>query len=62
LRRLGLSASDLLKLDIDDRMVNIAEAFQRLGYSSSQQADALRALGLRTQEMINLRGRRLIDP
>lgn len=54
LRRLGLSAKDLLSLDIDDRMVKIAEAFQRLGYTSSQQADALRALGLRTQEIINL--------
>jgi hypothetical protein len=54
LRRLGLSAKDLLSLDIDDRMVKIAEAFQRLGYTSSQQADALKALGLRTQEIINL--------
>lgn len=54
LKNLKLNADELLKLDIDTRMLKIAEAFEKGGYSASQQSDALKQLGLRTQGMVLL--------
>jgi hypothetical protein len=54
LRRLGLSASDLLKLDVSERLAVISDRMQELGYTTAQQADVLKAFGVRGQELISL--------
>lgn len=57
LDRLGLSADQLLGMDVDQRMATIANAVSGLGLSSAETADLLRDLGVRNQELINvLRG------
>lgn len=54
MRRLGLSTKDLLALPVDERIARIGEAFQRLNYSTAQQAATLRELGIRNQSLILL--------
>lgn len=54
LRRVGLSAKDLLALDVDERLAVMADRFNKLGLSSAQQAEILQDLGVRAKEMINL--------
>jgi uncharacterized protein with PIN domain len=54
LDRLGLSARELSAMDVDKRMGAIAQAMQNAGMSAQQQADALRQLGIRQSEIINL--------
>ncbi|WP_291854890.1 hypothetical protein [Bradyrhizobium sp.] len=54
LRRVGLSASDLIKLNVDERLAVLADRFEKLGLTAGQQAEVLRAFGIRGQEMINL--------
>lgn len=64
LKRLGLSAKDLLALDIDKRLIAIADRMTALGYSTQQQADVLRQFGIRGQEMIILfehGGKRILE-
>jgi hypothetical protein len=54
LQRLGLSAKEFLDLSVDERMATLADRFKDLGYNTAQQADALRQLGVRGQELIGL--------
>jgi len=54
LDRLGLSAQQLISLDADERIGLLADRFKELGFSAAQQGDALRQLGIRTAEVINL--------
>lgn len=57
LERLGLSADQLLAMDVDQRMATIANAVQQMGLSSAETGDLLRDLGVRNQDLINvLRG------
>lgn len=54
LDRLGLSASELDRMDVDERMAAIADAVQELGLSGAQTADMLRQMGIRNRELVNL--------
>lgn len=54
LKRLHLSATDLLKLDIDERFAKIADRMKELGYTTAQQADVLRQFGIREQAILLL--------
>lgn len=54
LRRLGLSAKELMGLDLDKRLEVIADKMQALGYNSAQQADTLRQLGIRSQGLLTI--------
>lgn len=54
LQRLGLSAREFLALPVNERLATLADRFQALGYNTAQQADALRQLGVRGQELISL--------
>lgn len=54
LRDLGLNARELSKLDIDARFAAIADSMRRAGLSASQQADALRQLGIEQKEIVGL--------
>lgn len=54
LRRLGVEASDLLSLNVDERFVTLAKAMDDASYSASQKQVALRNLGIRNQDMIRL--------
>ena len=54
LQRLGLSAKEFLELSVDERMATLADRFKDLGYNTAQQADSLRQLGVRGQELISL--------
>ena len=51
LKKLGLQASDLAGLDVDDRMAAIADRMNALGLSSGQASDILRDLGIRSRNM-----------
>lgn len=51
---LGLNAAQLASLDIDQRFAAIADAMQEAGLSASQQADALRVLGIEQKEVVQL--------
>lgn len=51
LRRLGLSASELARMDADERLAAIADAARDAGLSAGQSADLLRDLGVRSREM-----------
>lgn len=53
-KRLGLDASALGQMDVDQRMATIADRMQGLGLSTSQAADELRQMGIRNGEMVNL--------
>jgi hypothetical protein len=50
---LGLSAKDLMALDVDQRMAAIADRVKDLGLSSAEAADMLRQFGIRNQEMVD---------
>ena len=54
LERIGLSASDLINLDVDQRVAAIADRFEELNLTAAQQADILRDLGVRNKEILNL--------
>ncbi|WP_298244828.1 hypothetical protein [uncultured Bradyrhizobium sp.] len=54
LQRLGLSAKAFLDLPVDERLATLADKFKDLGYNTAQQADALKQLGVKGQEMISL--------
>lgn len=54
LQRLGLSAKDFLALPVDERMATLADRFRDLGYNTAQQADSLKQLGVRGQELLSL--------
>lgn len=51
LDRLELSASELQKMDVDERMATIADRMNELDYSSGQAIDTLRDFGVRNREM-----------
>lgn len=51
MERLGLSASELLNLDIDDRMAVIADRMRELRFTSAQAQDALAQLGIRNRQL-----------
>jgi len=51
MERLGLSASELLELDIDERMAVIADRMRELGFTSAQAQDALSQLGIRNRQL-----------
>lgn len=51
---LGLSAVDLSNMDADQRLATIADRVRELDLSSSQTADALRNLGIRGGEMVDM--------
>lgn len=51
LDRLGLSAHDLMRMDVDQRMATIADAMRAQGMSAGQASGALRELGVRSREM-----------
>jgi hypothetical protein len=54
LDRLGLSAEELSRMDVDERMATIADRMQAMGMSSAQAGDELRQLGIRNREMVLL--------
>jgi hypothetical protein len=54
LQRLGLSARELSRMDADERIKALSDRMGELGLSTQQQADTLRSLGVRQQEIINL--------
>ncbi len=54
LKRLGLGASEFLQLPVDERLATLADRFKTLGYTTAQQADALKQFGIRGQEIISL--------
>lgn len=54
LKRLGLSASELSRMDIDERMATIADRMRDMGLSGDQAARMLRELGIRNTALINL--------
>lgn len=54
LQRLGLSAKEFIALPVNERMAALADKFKELGYNTAQQADALKQLGVRGQELISL--------
>lgn len=54
LQRLGLSARQLSEMDADERIKTLADRMAELHYSTQQQADVLRDLGVKQKEMINL--------
>lgn len=54
LQRLGLSASDFLDLPVNERLATLADRFKALGYNTAQQADALKQMGVRGQELLSL--------
>ena len=51
LERLGLSADELLEMDVDERFAAIADRAKELGMSSAQAADVLRQFGVRSAEV-----------
>ncbi|WP_189468109.1 hypothetical protein [Litchfieldella qijiaojingensis] len=54
LDRIGVSASALANMDVDERVATIADRVHELGLSGAQTADLLRDLGIRNTEMVNL--------
>lgn len=54
LRRMGLAAQDLLKLNVDERMAVLADRFKALGYTTAQQAEVLKNFGVRGQAMLTV--------
>lgn len=54
LQRLGLSAKDFLALPVNERLATLADKFKGLGYNTAQQADALKQMGVRGQELLSL--------
>lgn len=54
LQRLGLSARELARVDVDERMAVIADRTRELGLSTQATADVLRGLGIRQGEVTRL--------
>jgi hypothetical protein len=54
LQRLGLSAQALSNMDADKRIEALSDRMKELGYNTQQQADTLKALGIKQQDLINL--------
>lgn len=54
LKRIGLNAKDLSKLDIDERMAAIADAVKAAGLNAQQTADLLGQLGIRSGKIFSL--------
>jgi hypothetical protein len=52
--KLGISAAELVSLDIDERFAVIADRIQELGLSGTQAAGLLGELGVRQSEVTNL--------
>ena len=48
---LGLSAQDLMRMDVDERMATLADRMQQMGMSAGQSSDMMRQLGVRSREM-----------
>jgi len=53
-KRLGLDASALGDMDVDERMAAIADRMKEMGLSTSAAADELRQMGIRNGELVNL--------
>ena len=51
LAKLGMTAEDLQRLDVDERMATLADRMSELGISSGQASDILRDLGVRSRNM-----------
>lgn len=51
LSKLGFELNDLAGLDADERMARIADRVEQLGLNSSQTADLMRDLGIRSRNM-----------
>lgn len=51
LKKIGLSASELIALDADARLAAIADAMNRMGLSAGQATAVLQDLGVRSKEM-----------
>lgn len=54
LQRLGLSARELSEMDADVRIKTLSDRMAELHYSTQQQSDTLKNLGVRQQEINNL--------
>jgi len=54
LKQLGLNASDLSRMDVDERIATIADRVHALGLSTEQTADLLRQFGIRSSEMVDM--------
>ncbi|ATG73683.1 hypothetical protein AN401_07270 [Zobellella denitrificans] len=54
LSALGLSAEELVNMDVDERVAAIADAMKQYGLNSAQTAFALRELGIRQSAIVNL--------
>lgn len=54
LRMLGLDAKELADMDIDQRMATLADRMEELDLSAAEAGNALRDLGVRNGEIINL--------
>lgn len=54
LQRLGLSAAEFIALPVNERLATLADRFKALGYNTAQQADSLKQLGVRGQELLSL--------
>lgn len=51
LEMIGLSASDLMKMDVDTRFAAIADRAKELGFNAQQSADLMRQFGVRSAEV-----------
>ena len=54
LAELGLNASELAGMDVDERVATLADRIKELGLSASQTADVTRQLGIRSAEFAQL--------
>lgn len=54
LQRLGLSAKALSGMDIDQRMIVIADRVKMLGLNSAQTADVMKDLGVKNENLANM--------
>lgn len=54
LKRLGLDAKQLSKMDADDRLALIADRIKKLGLNSQQTADLMAMLGIKSSEIANM--------
>lgn len=54
MQALGLSASELANMDVDERFATIADRVRDMGLNAAQTADVLRQFGIRNAELINL--------
>ena len=56
LRRIGLSARDLLALPVNERLAAIGNAMVKAGLSTAQMTEAVRNLGIRGAQLVELLG------